>query len=464
MEQVPKIVRERLKVPTAVANHPDADVLTAFSERSLPELERAIVLEHLARCGECREVLALSLPATETVQPVLQPSPQSWFAWPALRWGFVAAGVLLVGSIGVLQYRKQTRSSTMAYRTASPAVSQDESRKKATEPSPTSEPAAPADSESATRTDALTLESPVSRKKLTSPNTQGVLTAVAPAPSANRPFNPAVLPHGPRVANQQLNSNFQQNTIANQSAQALAAPMPSPKQSGAGVNGNPPPAASQAVEVAGAAPLVSAQPDDVHSLTVQSQSLDQQKLHGGLSESKADTTRPPMIGYSASSKVPGRSNSMGAVPNAPNARWSITSSGTLQRSTDQGNSWQDVNVADNSAASPASLMLTAKARAKELDDKDTQNEKIERSKALPIVFRAVSANGPDVWAGGSAGTLYHSTDAGAHWIRIIPATPISTLTGEILTLAFSDPQHGRISTSTSEVWTTTNGGLTWQKQ
>jgi len=33
--------------------HPDADVLTAFGERSLPGAERAVVLDHLAQCGDC---------------------------------------------------------------------------------------------------------------------------------------------------------------------------------------------------------------------------------------------------------------------------------------------------------------------------------------------------------------------------------------------------------------------------
>src|ERR1700758_5331321 len=51
MQNVPNIVRDRLKAATAVS-HPDADTLTAFSERLLPGAERAVVLEHLARCGD----------------------------------------------------------------------------------------------------------------------------------------------------------------------------------------------------------------------------------------------------------------------------------------------------------------------------------------------------------------------------------------------------------------------------
>src|ERR1051326_4272919 len=100
MQSVPKIVRDRLQATTPAVNHPDADLLTAFAEQSLPVEERASVLEHLARCGDCRDVVALALPSTESVQASARPVRSAWFTWPVLRWGFVAAGVVLVASIG----------------------------------------------------------------------------------------------------------------------------------------------------------------------------------------------------------------------------------------------------------------------------------------------------------------------------------------------------------------------------
>ena len=62
MQQAPRIVVERLKAEMPAANHPDADMLTAFAEKSLPKLDRGIVLEHLALCSECREIVALAAP------------------------------------------------------------------------------------------------------------------------------------------------------------------------------------------------------------------------------------------------------------------------------------------------------------------------------------------------------------------------------------------------------------------
>src|SRR5579872_195537 len=124
MEQVPKIVSERLKAATPAIDHPDADMLTAFSERTLSEREHGTVLAHLASCADCREILALSLPETEEVQRVLQPTSAGWFAWPTLRWGFAAVGIVIVGSLGVLQYRKQHEASFVAQRSAPPVMAE----------------------------------------------------------------------------------------------------------------------------------------------------------------------------------------------------------------------------------------------------------------------------------------------------------------------------------------------------
>jgi hypothetical protein len=106
MQSVPKIVRDRLQAAQPAINHPDADLLTAFAEQSLPEAERATVLDHLARCGDCRDVVALALPATEALETVAIPARSGWLTWPALRWGFVAAGVVVIALIGFRQLQE----------------------------------------------------------------------------------------------------------------------------------------------------------------------------------------------------------------------------------------------------------------------------------------------------------------------------------------------------------------------
>ncbi|HEY4948898.1 MAG TPA: zf-HC2 domain-containing protein, partial [Candidatus Acidoferrales bacterium] len=127
MEKVPQIVSERLRTAAqtnhaAAADHLDADVLTAFAEKSLPEAERTPVMDHLARCGDCRDVLALALPASESLEPMAEPSRasfshssvsrSSWFSWPVLRWGFAAAGLAVIATFGVMQYQRSSRPET----------------------------------------------------------------------------------------------------------------------------------------------------------------------------------------------------------------------------------------------------------------------------------------------------------------------------------------------------------------
>src|ERR1700693_126548 len=111
MTEVPKIVNDRLRAALPERAHPDADLLAAFAEQALSATERDGVLQHLALCGDCREVVALSLPPADRVPPQTAhqtededgvrttvsragaPAPHKLsFAWPGLRWAALAAG------------------------------------------------------------------------------------------------------------------------------------------------------------------------------------------------------------------------------------------------------------------------------------------------------------------------------------------------------------------------------------
>src|SRR5215472_2288455 len=118
MENAAKIVKERLKSAARAVDHPDADVLTAFTERTLGARERSHVLEHLAHCAECREVVVLAMPAEEPDLAVILPVRGGWLTWPRLRWGLVAAGVIVVGSFGVLRYERTGELKTVALQSA----------------------------------------------------------------------------------------------------------------------------------------------------------------------------------------------------------------------------------------------------------------------------------------------------------------------------------------------------------
>jgi hypothetical protein len=143
------------------------------------------------------------------------------------------------------------------------------------------------------------------------------------------------------------------------------------------------------------------------------------------------------------------------------ARWTVTGTGNLQRSFDQGATWQNVDVtAENSISSTTSTEASSVSRRR----KRSSEKKSDQKTTGPPVFRAVAATGTDVWAGGSSGVLYHSVDAGDRWSRVAPVSGGILLTSDVVAVEFSDAQHGKIKTSTAEVWTTSDNGQTWQKQ
>jgi hypothetical protein len=105
MTELPKSVRDQLaraQVPSA--SHPDADLLTAYSENSLGAAERQHVTEHVSVCAECREVLFLAQPKLEQEQVVAKPVSTRRFSWMA--WASVAAVIVVVGSAVVLRQEK----------------------------------------------------------------------------------------------------------------------------------------------------------------------------------------------------------------------------------------------------------------------------------------------------------------------------------------------------------------------
>src|SRR5215469_3191207 len=78
----------------------------------------ASAVDHLARCGECREIVALALPAAEPTQETVRPAGEGWLTGPVLRWGFIAAGIVAIASFGITRYPRH--ASMMGEGTAPP--------------------------------------------------------------------------------------------------------------------------------------------------------------------------------------------------------------------------------------------------------------------------------------------------------------------------------------------------------
>ena len=99
MANFSKLVREGLERQThSVLQHPEADLLSAFAAQTLTRKERAAVLDHLARCADCREVLAFLSAPEHTGAPERAKSPRSHgqLTWWTFRAGALAAAAALV--------------------------------------------------------------------------------------------------------------------------------------------------------------------------------------------------------------------------------------------------------------------------------------------------------------------------------------------------------------------------------
>jgi hypothetical protein len=447
MQNVPQFVLKRLKEDKPADSHPDADLLTAFAEQSLSGDERARVMQHLSLCGDCRDVVAIALPATEAaaLPAYAAPARSGWLTWPALRWGVVAAGVAAVVSLGILQLSHRNQENMVAL-----------NRVQMTEPvvaSPTASSTQPS-------------VPPVVAKKQGSVEDRSQKLSMGKVAADAKNIQPAfgVTNGNARPAANGVGSGggigggvFHSPQSAPASAQASTTEARQPTKPGA---------MTEMVEVQSAAAAVNADtpPPDAKQ-TAQDQVAQNQAplpLNGrnssNLNSLDVVKAKDPVAGQSMSSVGPApQLATPGPLQTTPqlmlraSARWMVSPSGILQRSFDGGTTWENINPSSNSNSAGARL---AKADAPPASNS-----------AVPSpLFRAVAASGAEVWAGGTAGALYHSSDGGNRWIRVVPATSGTPLAGDITAIQFSDAQHGKITTSTNQLWMTSDAGQSWLKQ
>src|SRR5690348_1536198 len=107
MAELPETARQKLKHWVA-GPHPDANLLSAFAENSLSARERGPLLEHLAACASCREVVALAAPQDVPAQIARAPE-RTVRQWAMMRWGTAAA--ILVVMAGVVWIGRTTRTA-----------------------------------------------------------------------------------------------------------------------------------------------------------------------------------------------------------------------------------------------------------------------------------------------------------------------------------------------------------------
>lgn len=370
MAQLPKTAIYRLGSNEPLGDHPDSNLINGFLEQALSAAERAKLMQHFARCSDCRELLTLSAPETCEAIPVRAPS-QNWLSWPVLRWGAAVACVLVVGAAVSVRYRSHNRESIPPEAVVSQAK-------------PERLPAAPVQMKSnlPELRDDKALDAEAARSAL----------------RYQRPTRSEV----PAPANAQMASNqaFAGRINQTNEAELKAAPGPAPETTVA--ENAPSASAAQLDTVPGRAKDAGAVPAATGSGAA---------LHAPAASARALALNA--VSPAFAKKV------------AP--RWTLGSDGTLQRSFDSGNTWENVPIA-------------SQAR-----------------------FRALAANGMDIWVGGTNGALYHSIDAGRRWMQVQPSVNGQPLTADIIGVEFTDPQHGTLTTSANETWGTADGGQSWSK-
>jgi hypothetical protein len=496
MPELPNIVRERLKVSRPTADHLDADVLTAFAERALPKSERAVVVEHLARCHDCRDVLALALPATVTAETASVPLPVrgGWLRAPLLRWGVVAAGFAVLAVAGLLQYQRGHVAQTFiaGQRTKTVTLEETNAQANRTEESAKLAPGVPgalAGSANAAGTNA-------GRVNAGSADVNGFV-----AGSTNERLAVAL----PKSENAEPPAPAGRNVAAGLPLHGSASRGAAVTSSYGGPLNQPPlykqTAPSSASKVETQSQLVAANTaDQAASQPFQYEAKDQKKdqrqapgVDGrafmDVTVDKAKAPETTTVEVSTAAPLLETDTAAPTSPSIPLAlRWGISASGGLLRSFDQGRTWTSVDVnasfpvagqmamvVPQSQKYPQAAQDTSQLQAQSQIQSQSEGKAPGKSRAVSAqraaasagsipVFRAISAAGLEVWAGGSAGVLYHSANGGEQWTRVVPSVSGIMLTGDITGIAFSDPQHGQITTSTQELWTTSDAGQTWQKR
>ena len=462
MTDVPKIVYDRLRAArpqralpdrpledrmedraAPERTHPDADLLAAFTEQALSATERDSVLEHLALCPGCREVIALALPvadivatpiATETeavrAAPIAAKSKRNFltvFAWPSLRWAALAAGVVVVASV-LLMHRGNLNHSTLS----------SVNRHVATTAPPASAPqmapsSAPASSIASSATDHSAISAAANEAR---PDSKMRLSKKLNAGEAATPLHQAQ--RGMLLAENNNKSSGQGIGRAAPSAGAVAFNAPTSRQ------------ATEPVEASGAAAAVEVAPSADGTLMARNEAPAIEKAKPVRQEpgppgkemkvneqQKAQVAVVPGLAKPQARGAMVSSAKLASPVSQPLARrvtWVITG-GVLQRSLDSGQSWQDALRADH-----------------------------------PLLCYA--SHGENVWAGGLAGTLFHSPDGGLTWVQMQPSIKAQQLSSDVTHIEVradmrddvNGPAEIVLSTSNSEIWSSADGGKTWEKK
>lgn len=493
MPELSTLLRQRLRATEdRTLQHPDADTLNAYVEELLPSPERERTLQHLSRCSECREVVALIIPETAIASEAPQAqvssaaaaiaTPKStwrdWFRSPVFGLaGSVAATVLGVALVLRLSPNPERAGNSNAAQHAQEAKSQQPSTGAGL---PASLPPAPQQAHAPAVATSQLAQATVPTGPAVHATSEKT-AALRHGPSAQAPktstkeitvarvSQPAPVVVADLRKEDYINKAFLANSYETQSATAVYRNLP---QAPAPVQSN----------------LTFAPPAVVAGNAFQSNS-------GFIVPSNSAGSNRGVLTFYATETENGRSSSLlgkivelGKRPLgrrlAPPIRSSSLGSAAMFRpgmavaqdadtvlaKKDSGGTG---SLAESSAFSNRALGSVAGNKAagaspfqwkvvqgKLLKSSDLNHWTEENPGGENLQYSVVSPNGLEIWAGGAQAALVHSRDGGTTWQRI---TLGASATGTITSIEAAG-QNVLVKSSSGQSWASQDGGNSWTLQ
>jgi hypothetical protein len=476
----------------AEASHPDADTLTAYVEQLLPASERKQILEHVAACSHCREVMALAmfLPGPDGLDTaevaVAAPATPRWrfFSWNP-RLGFAASlAVLAVAATVVLVMPKKASapveqaknditppSGVPPASAVQPAVTLPPALEDSLTTRATRMPTAGSSSlRASARRDAPTAD----RLSLASPvDANG---AIAPMPPSTNHL-PGITEAYDRVAPERRRDYLNNEILATNSTfsvngqpsdvSVIAAPSSNQdlfqkSLSNAKVplpfSDLPPP--SQDVKTS----HISASPSRFGFVIFGSLGREtRQLLHA--------RTSPPIPPNISGFAAMGPSSQLSPLKEKNQTAEVAAAPATAQKDASELDQQSGAFTFNNRARAEASLAKAdKKAESSPISWKTNEGQLLKCGSATAcvegypsnegIAFSIVRSRGSEIWAGGNDAALVHSHDGGVTWDRItLGASAKGTITG-----IDARGSNVQVQSSSGQSWSSRDGGKSWTLQ
>ena len=491
MQEISNSLRQRLRARPEPKVHPDPDLLTAFTEQALTPKERTQVVQHLAECSYCREIVSLSLPEVQAPPVAVQAAGRSrWWA-PAYRWAAVAATVAIAATLVVekpwrSRFERPEPATTISDNSqpagsekaaaAAPAVAQSASSTPASEPKANVVPLGKTEAYSASARPshiatgsggpAVTREDRGLRTNQTVDRSSGDVVGgvvgglrqtpmAAPPPPSPQRVKTAQAQATPAAESSYVSKDSQQDyvnpiIVSNAAADVTSAQPKLPEapaikeadSSQYAADKDPRKlreaalaASEMNVPVVPPATAADQEPSAADTNLAKSGGF-AYGLKSGLT--KAVNTTVATVKKAASAKSPSSSASLGfAAPSAISA----------------------VADADQQTAKRASheihWRVTPEGRLQRSIDVGQWHQVVTQNP--DIQFKVVQPHGSEVWAGGNNGTLIHSWNAGVNWSQLnVPDSSSSDITGIAI-----DGDNVQVKTSNGQTFVTNDHGKTW---